>query len=425
MARPRQTPPAPGAPDGAWQGDVDILYQGLARPATLERAEVLLATLSAIVSAWPVALSARRPGADPFATLRPLSDTSWQIDKHMGDGTATLDPVNAVCDFVAEISWERLRSRPDLLSLHAAAVDFSGRLVLFPAARRSGKSTLAAALARRGHRLFSDDFVPVEIDPVERTIRGLANGIAPRLRLPLPEDSSEAFRAWVAADPGPENRQYKYVSGAPLAGANEALPLGAVVVLDRQEGAVAPRLEPIDAQDVLARLILQNFARSLHAGRILKSIEAMVAGLPSYRLSYSSFEAAADFLQAAPELAALPPARFSGDLPETLHAVLPEDLAVPEFGFDPGVAYVQCSGLTETGAGDDRFLADVQGTAIHRLNPGSTLIWRLLEEPLRLDDVVAVMAEIHPTVDPARIHADAERTMRGFLAARLIVPAEG
>jgi hypothetical protein len=43
------------------------------------------------------------------------------------------------------------------LSLHASVVDVDGEAVAFLGATRQGKSTLAAALARRGHPVISDD----------------------------------------------------------------------------------------------------------------------------------------------------------------------------------------------------------------------------------------------------------------------------
>jgi len=45
----------------------------------------------------------------------------------------------------------------DRLALHASVVNVDGRAVAFLGATRQGKSTLAAALARRGHAVLSDD----------------------------------------------------------------------------------------------------------------------------------------------------------------------------------------------------------------------------------------------------------------------------
>jgi hypothetical protein len=44
-----------------------------------------------------------------------------------------------------------------LLAIHACAVDWQGRAIVFPAASGSGKSTLALGLLRAGFRLLSDD----------------------------------------------------------------------------------------------------------------------------------------------------------------------------------------------------------------------------------------------------------------------------
>lgn len=51
-----------------------------------------------------------------------------------------------------------------LALLHAGACGIDGRVVLFPAASYSGKSTLAATLRANGFALYSDDFVGIETD---------------------------------------------------------------------------------------------------------------------------------------------------------------------------------------------------------------------------------------------------------------------
>ena len=67
----------------------------------------------------------------------------------------------------------------------------AGRLVVFPNVRRAGKSTLSAAPARAGHRVFSDDVVPFSV-PAAAPARGLAMEIAPRLLLPMTRPSAHA-----------------------------------------------------------------------------------------------------------------------------------------------------------------------------------------------------------------------------------------
>ena len=327
-----------------------------------------------------------------------------------------------VCDLVAEMAWERLRSDPGLLCLHAAAVAFDDTLVVMPNARRAGKSTLAVALARLGHRLLTDDVLPVRHAPDRQTFVGIANGIAPRLRLPLPEGFSPAFHDWVGQDIGPANRQYKYLTSAPIAPGGTEIPLGAIVALDRQDDATPPRLDPIPREEALASLIQQNFARAAHSARILDSADRLTRGLPAFRLTYHSGEEAAGFLSTHPALQNLPipvvAASGQPDQPSPLSQPAPER---PHF--DAALPYVQAPGVAETHAGADHFLADSSGQAIHRLNPGSAVIWRLLCEPADLAEVTSLLASLYEDTPPDQIRADSETVMRHLAETGLIRPA--
>jgi hypothetical protein len=54
----------------------------------------------------------------------------------------------------------------DLLVIHASAVSVDGRVAVFAAEKGEGKSTLAAAMHARGHKLVTDDLLPVDLtDP--------------------------------------------------------------------------------------------------------------------------------------------------------------------------------------------------------------------------------------------------------------------
>jgi len=54
-----------------------------------------------------------------------------------------------------------LLQRRGVTTLHASAVEVGGKAVLFAGDAGAGKSTTAAAMARRGHAVISDDIVPV------------------------------------------------------------------------------------------------------------------------------------------------------------------------------------------------------------------------------------------------------------------------
>lgn len=131
-----------------------LAFDGLDAPLEVQQPDVLRPLLDPVMSAWPVRQIARdeletRP---PLASMGPADAGKWRLaEPRAVKPVAVHDPIDAISDLVVERSWKRLRSRPDLLCLHAAAIAFDDRLVIFPNARRAGKSLLTAALAKLGH----------------------------------------------------------------------------------------------------------------------------------------------------------------------------------------------------------------------------------------------------------------------------------
>ncbi len=397
-----------------------LQFDGLKNPVALENAALLVPMISEVLSHWPHDASTIRTRR-PFVTIRPSDGDDWSLALDEAPSSPRRwNAVNVICDLVAEMAWERLRSDPALLCLHAAAVAFSGRLIIFPNTRRAGKSTMTAALAQLGHRIYSDDFLPVHVDAQSQTFLGIANGVAPRIRLPLPDSFSDTFHNWVQQDPGPSNKQYKYLCRATIASGGEKMPLGAMVVLDRQSDPVAPSLEAIPRSDALTSLITQNFARTQLSGEILKSMDALTRHLPVYRLTYHCGEQAAQFLAAHPALQTLPAAKniAVGEAFEQAPLAKLNQQAPP---FVPSCQYVQAAGLTETQVGDDHFLADSNGLAIYRLNAGSVAIWNVLEEPANLNEVIEILTAAFQDVAVGQIETDSDALMRSLVAAQLIV----
>lgn len=375
------------------------------------------AAFRAVAHGWPATAA---PGPEgPFAAVRPGADGRWQIALTQPEPRALdHDAVNGICDLVVELTWARLRQDPALMCLHAGGVEIGGGLVVLPAGRRAGKSTLAAEMTRRGHRLFSDDVLAVRLG-ADGLALGLATGVAPRLRLPLPDDAPAAFAAWVAADPGPANRQYKYLTAAPVAGAREAAPLGAIVTLQRGPEGTAPAVSEIDAAEVLPLLIHQNFGRFVHSGRALAAFGAIARDLPCLRLVYGRFAEAADLLEdlaAAGKLAGRAVAAGAragaADLANARAAVL----------VDGGI-YQQAQGFTEVEIGGEAYVADAAGAGIFRLNPGMVPVWRLLESPVSAAEIAEVLDEVFPGVGRATLDRDVAAALGALAAAGLIVAA--
>jgi len=401
-----------------------LQFEGLDHPVALEEVAPLTPLISTILEAWPHQDTETPASSPPFVSLRPLGEDLWQVTTaDAGQAPRRWDGLNAVCDLVAEMAWERLRSDPGLLCLHAAAVDFGGRLVVFPNARRAGKSTQAIALARLGLPLYTDDFLPLQIEADSGLCSGVANGVLPRLRLPLYDGVSPEFRTAMDRDPGPANRQYKYLSDLPVAPWGESCPLGAMVVLDRQNAPTPPALCPIAREDALASLVAQNFARTRHAGAILRTIDLVTRHMPIYRLRYHCAEEAAAHLVSHPALQGLAATR----LPEVAQddRLAPLERPAPAATvLAPDQGYQQAHGVTATMAGADCFLADGSGRGIFRLNPVSSAIWSLLEEPTDLAEVTEILCAAYPDVPADRISADCARLMRDLAQAQLIHPVQ-
>lgn len=66
--------------------------------------------------------------------------------------------------FVLSSIMGSLAHQNGFLPLHASAVEMGGECVLFAGSSGNGKSTLAAALYGRGHRLMADDLCAISVD---------------------------------------------------------------------------------------------------------------------------------------------------------------------------------------------------------------------------------------------------------------------
>lgn len=188
-----------------------------------------------------------------------------------------------------------LRLRSDVVFFHAASVGLGGRGVMIVGAKGAGKSTLALALAARGHDFLGDEtagFRPdtAELIPVRRPV-----GIKPGPRAAAVKQALDRL----GRDPDRDGMLRVDVDTLLPAAAPRALPLAAVVFL--AGFAQSPGLEEVAAgRDELARL--QPFASSLvnaPAGRRVIELARMLAGVRAYRLSPGDPDATAALLESA------------------------------------------------------------------------------------------------------------------------------
>ena len=323
--------------------------------------------------------------------------------------------VEAVCGLIVDVADAAIAEAPARLWLHCGAVEFRGRLVVFPSQSHAGKSTLTARLAAGGHTVLGDDILPLSED--DR--KGVALGIAPRLRLPLPASASAAFSRFVAENTAASDGRYLYLDAdcGALAPRGTSREIGAVVLLDRREETPA-RFSRAGSSETLQTLIRQNFTGDDKAARQLERLHALVARLPCLKLTYSDLEDAVSLLEN----------RFrrwpitTDDLPAGTDVPIAAPQAPVLDGFDADRPFRQAPRIELRQVEGDLFLADANGTGIYHLNAIGTGIWNLLAEPICAREAEAILCQAFPDEPAARISRDtralfAEMDEAGFIEA--------
>jgi hypothetical protein len=136
------------------------------------------------------------------------------------------------------------------VSIHAAAVEVEGRGILLAGPSRYGKTTLAAAFARAGHRLLSEDTTrcsprgPV-IYPGPAVLR-LRADVGKELNIP---NSRLA--------PSDDEGRVPLIFDSLARGDGAAVPLAAIVIV--REPADVPRLDAVRAADAVRDLLALTF----------------------------------------------------------------------------------------------------------------------------------------------------------------------
>ncbi|WP_157955204.1 PqqD family protein [Halomonas denitrificans] len=405
-----------GPPDPARRVEA-LQPAGLEATLRLEGAPELAEALRAAMPGWPLApvpAAARPPSCEAL--------TAWREAEGYGQAVPgrsrprrLLGLATAAASLIADLIPRLLEARPRQSGLHCAAVEIDGRLVLFPATHRAGKSLLCAAFAAAGHRVFADDVLLLSIEDGGMAV-GEALGIAPRLRLPLPTHLPAALADFIAAHERVSDRRYAYLSlcRQRLAGHGERLPIGAIVLLDRLPGTPSPSLTRLSPGDGLLQLLSQSLAGDADThdpGRLVPRLLPMMQGLPCRSLCYDDPMAAVERVvegldEGAPAPVSVAPALGAAEVASAAGA--------------PEVAWRRLPVAAEYPLGEEHFLVTGDG-GVHRLSAVAGGVWRLLGlEALSLAEVAALLAERFPEVEPARLRADLARLFDDLAAAGLI-----
>jgi hypothetical protein len=399
-----------------------IAFDGIARPIELVGCDDLCALFETILRGWrfsEITALAPAPVIVVHREDRGYRLQSPWLDEPYHDPTE----VGIVCAFIVDLVHAYVADNPELLCLHCGAAEFDGRLVVFPSWYRAGKSSLVARLAAAGLPVFADDVMPITCLADE----GVALGIAPRLRRPLPRNMGPLFRRFVQRHRGPSNRRYLYLDlpSDTLAPHGRTAPIGAVVLLDRQSTGRA-ELVPASKSRGLQRVILQNFARTVAAIEILERLRGLVHRVPCLTLRYSDLDEGAALLQRAfCRWPALPEAATRGAFAPISFARLSPDAGPPQPP-DSGAAgpsYVRNPALVLGDVDNELFLVDPRNDSIYHLSPVAAGLWQILSEPTAAREAVQLLQGAFPDADRREIERDVTILFSDLLAGGLIGPS--
>jgi HprK-related kinase A len=183
------------------------------------------------------------------------------------------------------------------LMLHAAVLERHGYALLMPAAPGSGKTTLCAALAHRGWRLFSDEFGLVrpgttQLIPVPRP-------------MPLKNESIDVIRAFVPdAELGPviPNTRKGTIAHVrpPVASIERAQELAPAkwLIFPQWVADCEQSLQEIPKAEGFMLLATNAFNYEMLGETGFETVRGLIEGVRCYRLTYSDLATAVAALNA-------------------------------------------------------------------------------------------------------------------------------
>lgn len=393
-----------------------LKFDKVARPMLLEGVDSAPPAFVSVFRFWPWWSMPEDAAADPLIRIIPEGDAFWLDAPWLDERLHYSNAVNLACGLAVHVNHAMLMDRPDLICLHGAGIEIGGRLVVFPNAYRAGKSLLTACLAAAGARIFSDDILPIDRD----SRQGVALGVSPRLRLPLPETVGQRSRRFIEARSGAKNAQYLYVElderrQAPF---GEQSPFAGFVLLERRDGSPAV-LEPVSDGETLKQLVLRNFARQIPAADSLDFLHGLVSSAACYKLTYSVGDEAADVLMS----------RFTdrAALVRDVEAKAATDMLARPQDVKPvgGGDHIRRSpGIGERLVGDGLFLTDETGESVYHLNLVGAGVWRLLDGDCSPAEAKSLLHQAFPDIATSQIDHDTDRLVQDLMDQGLLIQPE-
>jgi hypothetical protein len=250
--------------------------------ANPKRPEVLSYATSYKDAAGNPALKIWKAEGSRYLRLAYIDGTQFWMDREGSEvwatwpGTLTIE--DAATYLVGPVLGLLLRLR-GVTSLHASAVAFGDEAVAFVGSEGAGKSTTAAALARRGHAILSDDVVAL----TERNGSFFVHPAYPYLCL-WPESVETLYGSAEALPRFSANYEKRCLSlrKQDLRFEERTLPLAAIYILGDRRGDPAPLLEELAPQRAFLALVANTFAtKTLDSSMRAKEFEILARLVPS------------------------------------------------------------------------------------------------------------------------------------------------
>jgi hypothetical protein len=271
-------------------------FTGLSDPLAFINSESLYPYIDTILRDWRIEKYNIGDDQTPIITIQKTKAGFERRSRWLSKPAIFQNPIDAVCDLIVDLIHAYVADNKGLLCLHCAAVEFNQGLVVFPNTYRAGKSTLSLKLVSCGARMFTDDVLPIS----NQGNLGLARGILPRIRLPLPQEITPGFVDFVTNRAGPQNSRYLYVKLDlnEQAVLGTTAPIRGITILQREKNAEATLLKAKKSM-VVKDMILRNFARQNPGLEIVDRLYSIVENAECYSLRYGNLDQAVNLLEDA------------------------------------------------------------------------------------------------------------------------------
>ena len=279
-------------------------YPGRRVPISVEAPADVLESLSWFLNVAGEEAPTADDRGEPDLRLRETADGFLLEGAYVSPETAWCDNGFAAAQLLADAITRlaALQHHHDML-LHSASIAVEGQLLVLLGDSMAGKSTVALSAAARGWQLFGDDRIGLSLAGTRA--EGFAAGLQPKIRLPLPPDSTKLFTRFVATVTLAEAADIAYLrlGHGRLAPMGSRRPVAAIFQLSRKQGDGRAVLGvPLEPPAALRALLRHSYAPQVAAKEHLERCAALAESVPIFDLRFSRSESVIGYLTRARDL---------------------------------------------------------------------------------------------------------------------------